>query len=127
MELLKNGTKGDFCWDWVDRVYKRAGAQRGTVAYKHSKYNKKYFDRDNPGKCENPRQVKTIQPGDWLFIYNKNGIDKYDDHSVLFLNWVDKENLIAKVANCTGAGKSGTLRTIDFKKTPLTMLIKPKA
>lgn len=127
MELLSNGTKGKFCWDWVDKVYEQAGAQRGTVAYRHSKYRKSYFDKNNPGKCENPPQVKSIQPGDWIFIYNKNGIDKYDDHSVLFLDWEDKSNLIAKVANCTGAGKPGTLRTIDFKKTPLTMLIKPKA
>lgn len=127
MELLKNGTKGRFCWDWVDKVYDQAGAKRGTVAYKHSKYNNSNFDKNNPGKCENPPQVKTIQPGDWIFIYNKNGIDKYDDHSVLFLDWEDKTNLIAKVANCTGSGKPGTLRTVDFKKTPLTMLIKPKA
>lgn len=127
MELLKDGTKGAFCWDWVDKVYKRAGAQRGTVAYKHSKYKRGSFDRNNPGKCENPPQVKTLQPGDWMFIYNKNGIDKYDDHSVLFLRWEDKENLIAQVANCTGSGKSGTLRKIDLEKTPLTMLIKPKA
>lgn len=127
MRLLKKGTSGSSCWNWVEKVYQAAGADRGAVTYRHPKYKRRTFDKKNPGKHENPHQVETIEPGDWVFIYNQNGIDKYNDHSVLFLRWENKAQHTAVVANCTGAGKAGSLRTIDFDKTPLTMLIKPKA
>jgi hypothetical protein len=127
MRLLESHRPGQHCWNWVEQVYNTAGAKRGAVAYRHKKYKQKTFDKSNPGAHENPREAKNLQPGDWIFVYNKNGIDTYDDHSVLFLRWKDKENMIAEVANCTGAGKAGSLRTMDLKKIPVTMIIKPKA
>lgn len=126
MELVKDRTPGAHCWDWIEKVYRAAGAKRGAVVYQHPKYRKRGFDRNHPSKHENPRNVRSLQPGDWLFIYNKNGIDTYDDHSVLFLGWENEAELIAKVANCRGAGRVGDLRIVNFKQTPVTMWIKPK-
>lgn len=127
MDLLAERKAGAYCWNWIEQVYQRAGAQRGAVAYRHKKYKQQNFDKSNPGQHENPREAKNLQPGDWICVYNRNGIDKYNDHSVLFLRWKDKESMVVEVANCTGAGEAGSLRTLDLKKTPVTMIIKPKA
>lgn len=127
MKLIENKTLGKFCWDWADKVYKAAGAERGATVYAHKKYKtKKKFDPDNPGVHENPPAVKNLQPGDWLYIYNRNGFDDYDDHSCIFLKWIDKENLIAQTASGPGANVPGQLDTVDFKKTPATMVMKPR-
>lgn len=127
-ELLKEKKPALHCWDWVRQVYERAGAKRQRV-YWHGNYNKKERIRghadfnDNP---ENPPSViAALEAGDHVFIHNRNNADRRGDHSILFLHWLDRTNLIGQAMSCPGSGRPGRIHKVDFKKTPLTLAMKP--
>jgi len=79
-EDLSNPPDGLNCWQWVDRVFKQVKVKRKPVFNKAKTHNYKHF----AGKEE----LAQIKPGDHLYINNQNGIDKFDNHSVIFMNWV---------------------------------------
>ena len=69
----------------------------------------------------------TLETGDWLFINNQNYEDDWGNHSVIFLGWTDRENLIAKTASCPGKNLTGKKYTdTDFKKMPVTCVMRAK-
>ncbi len=133
IQSIKNhiGKPGDHCWDWVNKVYNAAGfsQEKRVTVYQHSKYEQrskgKKFNRERPGKHENPSAMKGLQPGDWVFFFNQNKWDAVGDHSALFLRWIDAEKGIAEMASCPGADRPGRIHHTNFMKTPITTIIKP--
>lgn len=45
---------------------------------------------------------ENLKPGDHFFINNKNRYDFSGNHSEIFLGWIDKKNLVARVAGYPG-------------------------
>jgi hypothetical protein len=125
------GKPGDHCWDWVNKVYDKAGfsQEKRLTVYQHPKYERrskgKKFNRERPGTHENPTEMKGLQPGDWVFFFNQNKWDAVGDHSALFLRWIDAEKGIAEMASCPGAGRPGRIHRTNFEKMPITTIIKP--
>lgn len=126
MELLRECRPGAHCWDWVKQVYAKAGAKRNAV-YRHENYLKKVIrgDPDFNDTPENPPMVTSLDSGDWVFTHNRNKADRRGDHSILFLRWIDKGNLIGEAISCPRGGCPGRIHRIDFKKTPTTLIMKP--
>lgn len=128
MDLLRTYSPGKHCWDWVEQAYRNARAKRRTV-YRHTNYIRRAVRgdstfNDNP---ENPPVVASIESGDWVFVHNRNGSDRRGDHSILFLRWLDKGNLIGQAVSCPRGGCSGRIHRVDFKRTPATLIMKPVA
>lgn len=116
--LYKKGpwNTGKHCWDWVNKAYTLAGFhwyQRGqTVQH----YNYPHPDKQL-GEYARRQELYKLQPGDWLYLnvssVNKKWGAKAGDHSVIFLRWVDKENLVAEFADnptANGHAKISTRR-----------------
>lgn len=119
-DLISKGVEGKHCWDWINKVYKSLGA----------KAKKLYQNLNYSGKDCGENHVKeedlvngsalSLREGDWLYINNKNKWDSHGNHSVIFLGWADKENLIAKTASCPGAGRVGRIEKRNLKANPVT-------
>ncbi|EKD63825.1 MAG: hypothetical protein ACD_51C00188G0003 [uncultured bacterium] len=117
---LKEGMRGDHCWDWVNKVYKKAGAQNQRI----------YQDLSYPGKDCGDRHaseslMSKLRPGDWLYINNKNKYDENGCHSGIFLGWINEDRQIARMASCPGAGKKGHVTRENLKQKPVTYISKP--
>ncbi|MBU1017534.1 hypothetical protein KKA33_00725 [Patescibacteria group bacterium] len=101
-EAIEKRVTGIHCWDWADKVYKMAGiTERKTIFDSVDNFDK----NTNKQACAQKEQLDNIEPGDWLFINNNNPHDPKGNHSVIFLGWADKENLIARTAGAS----SGTI------------------
>lgn len=110
----------EHCFDWANHIYKNAGARRHLIYRSLGEYSGQDCGEHHAG----PELLDKIRPGDWLFYNNKNGVDSHGNHSAIFLEWKDKENQIALVASGS-AGNSGRVHTADFKKAPVTLIMKP--
>jgi len=109
------------CWDWCEHVYKAAGAKRHTI------YKSPPYEGHDCGSCHaGPELVSRITPGDWLFINNKNTSDDHGNHSVIFLGWIDHDNLIARVGSGS-AKKPGCIHKTNLAKNQVTAIFKPMA
>jgi len=114
--------KGAHCWDWVDKIYKAAGITRKLRPYQ----NLNYSGNVAPARCHaGPKLLDTLEPGDWLYINNRNRFDSHGNHSVIFLGWADKSNRIANMASCPGANKMGRMHKTDLNKNPVVHITKP--
>ena len=119
-DLITKGVEGKHCWDWINKVYKSLGAKAKRV-YQNLNYSGKDCG-DSHVKSEDLINGSdlSLREGDWLYLNNKNKYDSHGNHSVIFLGWFDKENLIAKTASCPGAGKVGRVERRDLKSQPVT-------
>lgn len=116
--LYKKGqwNTGKHCWDWVNKVYTLAGFhwyQRGqTIQH----YNYPHADKQL-GEYARREDLYKLKPGDWLYLnvssVNKNWGAKHGDHSVIFLGWKNKQNLVAEFA---GNPKANGHATIDTRR-----------
>lgn len=132
-EAITEGIIGKNCWDWVDKVYRIAGFPKGKREELFSSVPD--YTGYNCGKHHASQEYvkKTLKPGDWLFINNRNTIWTHPlrnmgsgNHSVIFLGWADKSNLIARTASCLRGGKPGTIENrSNFKKYPVTKIKRP--
>ncbi len=124
------------CWDWVNKIYKMAGVAGGKYLTKEAfpRYTTKYPGKDckaggGPGESyATEAQYDMISPGDWIFYNNRNKADAHGNHSVLFIEWIDKDKKLARVAS----GSAGIpwhvhKRPVDFNDMPMTYLGKPYA
>jgi len=124
------------CWDWVNKIYKMAGVTGGKYLTKDAfpRYTTKYPGKDckaggGPGKSyATEAQYDMISPGDWIFYNNRNNADTHGNHSVLFIEWIDRDKKLARVAS----GSAGIpwhvhKRPVDFNDMPMTYLGKPYA
>lgn len=112
------------CYDWAKKIYKMAGAKTSfTRAYN---YYGKYSGKNCGDQHATEEQYGMIKPGDWIFYNNHNTADTYGCHSALFIEWIDRDNKIARLAS----GSRGTpwhihTKPVDFNKDPVTLLGKP--
>jgi hypothetical protein len=113
---------GLHCWDWAEKVYKLAGIPRGPILFNSVKdYGMNCGEHPAP-----PDKLDQIRPGDWLFIHNRNSSDAFGNHSVIFVEWIDKEKRIAKTVSCPGQDMVGQINPrVDFNKNPVTYISKP--
>lgn len=108
------------CWDWVDKIYKAAGAKLRRI-YQDLGYEGK----DCGDRHAGPALMNALRPGDWLYINNQNRWDRKGCHSVIFLEWIDKNANMARCASSPRAGSSGRIHLVDFNKSPVTHISKP--
>lgn len=109
--------KAGHCWDWVEKIYNAAGFDRKGI-YQDLNYEGKDAGSHRAG----PNLLDQIQPGDWLFINNKNQSDTHGNHSVIFLGW-KTPNQIANVASYYD--NAGHIHSYDINKYPVTAISKP--
>lgn len=112
------------CYDWASKIYRMAGAKADAKMVFN--YYGKYSGKNCGEKHATESQYDMVKPGDWVFYNNHNTADKYGCHSALFIEWVDKDNKIARLAS----GSHGTpwkihTNVTDFKKEPITRLGRP--
>jgi hypothetical protein len=110
--------KGKYCWDWCEQVYNAANCRRGNDQY----FDVRYEGRDCGSVRASPAILKTIRPGDWLFINNRNTSDTHGNHSIIILS-VSGDNAVA--ASCPGANMQGRIHNANFINTPVTMRAHP--
>jgi hypothetical protein len=135
--LVKKGVTGDHCWDWTDKIFHLAGCKRKIVFNSVPEYASKKYEMKN-GKKEyvktpdcgthhgNEKEFALLEPGDHIFINNKNQYDNHGNHSEIFLGWVDRSKLIAKTAGYPGKGKPPYISSSrNFNKTPITYIARP--
>ncbi len=138
------------CFDWVSKIYEKAGVKRKQVFSSLGKYDGKNCGNAHAGETE----YASIQPGDHIF-YNlqtkrdaeyeekmklyeegklkkkpehKEAVDSRGNHSAVFISWIDEGNKIAQLAS----GSHGTKwkmheNPVDFNKMPITRIFKPIA
>ncbi len=121
-EFIKEGYSPAHCWDWVDRVYKRAGVTGRHVIFKSLNYSGKDCGDNHAG----PDMLDKIRPGDWLYYNNKNSADSHGNHSALFIKWIDESNRIAQFASgyYKHPGRFHK-KGVDLKKNPVVLIKKP--
>jgi len=133
--MIKNSINGDHCWDWVYRVFKMAG-YGGTASNKVADFNFIFIGN----QYQNTYKLRTIsssnfyptshlvslQPGDWLYIHNRNSADAKGNHSVIFLGWRDFSNKIAKAASSPWSNTPGEYKDRDLKNNPVAHLMRVK-
>ena len=121
-EAIAKGIPAKHCWDWTDKVYKRAGVERKKIFDSVGEYAGKDCG-EHHAKADYLR--KSLEAGDHIFVNNKNPHDSKGNHSVIFIGWIDEKNLIAKTASCPRTGKSGQIdRPRDLKKHSVTRINK---
>lgn len=118
---LRNAT---CCYDWAKKIYKTAGAKTSfTRAYS---YYGKYSGKNCGDKHATEEQYDMIKPGDWIFYNNHNTADTYGCHSALFIEWIDRDKKIARLASGSrGIPWHVHTKPVDFNKDPVTLLGKP--
>ncbi len=133
--VARNGgmeLKGKHCWDWSNKIYRMAGVTGNWPSRNIFSYTTKYSGKDckingEPGKTyATGAQYDQISPGDWIFYNNRNTSDTHGNHSAIFLEWIDKDRLLARVASGS-FGKPWHVHPspVDFKDKPVTRLGKP--
>ena len=135
--MVKRGVTGDHCWDWSDKVFHMAGCKRNVVfnvvnEYASNKYEvkdgkKQYVKTPDCGiHHAYEKEYAMLEPGDHIFVNNKNPYDNHGNHSEIFLGWADKSKMIARTAGYPGKGRPSYIReTRDFNKHPVTYIAKP--
>lgn len=125
-ERVKSTEPNRSCWTVCEQIYERAGVRRRSI------YHYPPYTGPDCGNCHaDPELVNRIAPGDWLFSNVKSrdpktGIpyDAHGNHSVIFLRWLDKENMIAQVIS-GGGNTHPRIHKSDLKKNPVTSIAKP--
>lgn len=89
------------CWNWANKVYSVAGFRLYTRGQR-----KEIFKYSHPekvlGQYATRGQLEQLQPGDWVYLHVypvTGGGGDMGDHSLIFLGWEDKENLVAIFAD----------------------------
>jgi len=136
IERTKSYEQNRSCWTVCEQIYQRAGVRRRNI------YHAKYDGPDCGDNHASPELISRIQPGDWLFlnVYKEDpetgkplaGVnpktgkpyDRHGNHSVLFLRWLDRENMIAQVVS-GGSNTQPHVHKSNLKKSPVTFIAKP--
>lgn len=134
----ENNIGARHCGDWVDRVYAIAGVKRKKTLYQKLNYAFVGGNRKNGWKSESDpsrhdcrkegvfasgRLLDGLQPGDWLWVNNRNKFDRAGNHSVIFLEWVDKSKRRARVASWFGNTRGRQkISVYNFKNMPVTAI-----
>lgn len=116
--LEAKDVRGAHCWDWCEKIFGRAHAQRKNL---YSKFKTGRQDRQTGfnSRAEVDTKIGGLQPGDWLFVKNHNKSDDYGNHSVIFLGW---EGNKVKTANCPRSGSTGRISSYDVAECPIVWI-----
>ncbi len=114
--LYKKGqwNSGKHCWDWVNKAYTVAGYHWYQRGQKKEHYHYKHPSKQL-GEYARREALYDLQPGDWLYLHvaaiNKEWGGRAGDHSVIFLRWKNKANLVAEFADAPKSGKPAKITT----------------
>jgi hypothetical protein len=121
LAVKKHKTEGRNCWNWVDNIYLAAGcARKSLVSYIGS-----YEGMDCGNNHATEKELNKIKPGYHIIYNNKNKSDKYGNHSVIFIKWIDREKKIAEVASYYAAKNRSNLFNVNLNKSPVTRIFEP--
>lgn len=107
--------KAGHCWDWVKKIYDASGFTMGT-----SWQDLNYTGKIAGNHRASPSQLQSLQPGDWIYINNRNQYDTHGNHSVIFLGW--KGPNIAEVASYYD--NSSHIHSYNVNEYPVTHITK---
>ncbi len=83
------------CWDYADAIYNKAGffntRKNRITVFKSKKHRGPYAS------------AAMIQPGDWLYYINHAYRDI--EHSAIFIRWVNKKKMQAKMLSYVGGNR----------------------
>jgi len=118
------GLRGKHCWDWVNKIYRRAGiTAKSPVVTIYQNLN---YPGKDCGSCHASEEMYArVCPGDWLYYNNRNTADRHGNHSAIFIEWVDKGKKIARMASGS-YGKKWRIHTADLADKPITRIAKPR-
>lgn len=126
-EVGNRSVTGKCCWDWVRKIYRLAGMNLRRV-YQNLNYSGKdcrqYFKDNDSAREYRDQFVRRIEPGDWLYINNRNKFDTKGCHSVIFLRWIEP-NKVAQVASAGKSGQPGRTHTVNIDDKQITHISKP--
>jgi hypothetical protein len=134
-QIADEQTIGLHCFDFVHKIFTRAGyggtpnneAADLDFLWIGSQYADTYKRRTiQPRMFMTDGELEQLQPGDWLYIHNKNTYDAKGNHSIVFLGWIDKANRIAKTAEQRFSKRPGEIAKRDFRKHPVAHLMRVK-
>jgi hypothetical protein len=132
---LDEGLTAANCWDGADKVYQLAGfdlRERGNKIFIGGKGKAEGELRDQipDEQLVEENSLHRLRAGDHLYVHNGNQHDKVGDyetgdHSVVFLDWENKEERIARIASVGGANKPFKLGVINLLENPVTFISRP--
>jgi hypothetical protein len=102
------------CWDFVNAVYDAAGFPvlgRSTV-----------FLGSQEGPYADPA---VLQPGDW--VMHRNLEFGEIEHSSIFVQWIDRENCVARTLDYVGMNRSVTARLTQHRYAKVFAILRPAA
>jgi len=120
--IVKERYNPAHCWDWVNKVYQRAGVRGRHIVFR----SLNYVGKDCGDNHASPEMLDKIRPGDWLFYNNKNTADSQGNHSALFIKWIDETNRIAQFASGY-YNHPGRFHTANLIEKPVVLIKKPTA
>jgi hypothetical protein len=115
-------TEGEHCWDWVNNIYMAAGCVRGGNLFS---YVGRYEGKDCGNNHATEQEINKMKPGDHIIYNNKNNTDKYGNHSVIFIRWIDRAQKIAEVASYYAAKNRSSIFRVNLEKSPVTAVFQP--
>lgn len=98
MALLRKEIVRGSCWDYLDVLYTRAGVPRQARKTVH----KGSFTH---GPFAHPDSLRT---GDWIYHVNHNY--RNNEHSGMFIAWVDRERRLGLTLSYAGEGRRDPAR-----------------
>lgn len=98
MTLFQHEIIQGSCWDYLDQVFNRAGVPRQArkTVYKSTFAQGPYA------------QAEQLQTGDWLYYVNHNYHN--NEHSGMFIGWVDRANYLGLMLSYAGEGRRDPAR-----------------
>jgi hypothetical protein len=100
------------CWDFVNAVYDAAGfpgPDRATV-----------FLGSQEGPYADPA---VLQPGDW--VMHRNLEFGEIEHSSIFVQWIDRENCVARTLDYAGMNRNVTARLSEHRYAKVFAILRP--
>jgi len=129
-QMIANDTRAAHCWAWVNDVFNSASAKPRktwpTDRYVVPVPGGNMRDLPNYSAAENLQRLSRLEPGDWIFINNRNTADENGNHSVIFVDWQDQARSLARVAQLSNGSRiPPAYKTYDLVDMPLAHHSKP--
>ena len=136
-KAMRDGVKGKHCWDWCWQVFNRYTGMKSISELEFLFIGSMHrYKWRNKATAEFVKMhdipflpvpyYNQLRPGDWLYIFNRNTLDKYGEHSFIFIGWADKEGAVALVADHVGVGNVGKYRKRNLLRDPVTHWMRHK-
>ena len=109
--LIKKEVIKGSCWDFVNEVYKRAGAAETMATIYKSKLSGPFA------------AAQLVQPGDWIYHINHqfNNIE----HSAIFICWKDYKKRIAITLSYSGMNRNVPAKYGEYELNSIYNIFRP--